>query len=515
MDSPTITCPTCETKIPLTEALARPYIEAERARVDDEVHQRFAAIERRENELRERGATLNEAERHLKDRAEGIESTIEERIEKERIRIGATEAKKAESRYEALLVDARRELELQAGKIAELQKTELDYRAKRMALDEEKRDLELVVARKLAEQSDDIRAEAAKEERERNQLELTTREEMLTKTRAELAKARESELEVRRAREALEEEKRAFELEVARTLDTERQRIREDTQKEDDERHRLKIAEKDKVIEQMAKQVDEFRRKVDQGSQQVQGEVLERDVRQILEDEFRDDEFKDVPSGQPGTDVIQQVKLANHSNCGSIIWESKNTKNWSDAWLTKVRKDQRDDNADLAVIVSTALPKSVDGFNRIDGVWVTARRHAVALAKALRQALIDNRLIRIVNQDRDTKADTVYAYITTKEFHRRITAVVEAYVAMREGLDVEKRVTERQWAKREKELNSLLIGTAGLYGDLQGIVGKSMPEVEALTVAAAETCAFVAELSAAVPDGSAAQSTGSPESGDQ
>ncbi len=229
--------------------------------------------------------------------------------------------------------------------------------------------------------------------------------------------------------------------------------------------------------------------------------MLEQDLRQILEHEFRDDDFEDVPSGQPGSDVIQRVKLAGVADCGLIIWESKNTKNWSDGWLAKVRKDQRDNNADLAVIVSTSLPKSVYGFDRIDGVWVTARRHAAALAKALRQALIDNRQIRVANEDRDAKAERVYAYVTTKECHQRITAIVEAYVAMREDLDAEMRVTQARWAKRGKELKGLLSGTAGLYGDLQGIVGRSMPEVSALRLPAPETDACAAEVSAAVQQG--------------
>ena len=370
----------------------------------------------------------------------------------------------------------------QAARIAQLQEAELEYRAKSTALDEEKRTVELNLARRLAERTTEIREEAAREERERGQLEILAKDEALTKARADLAEARKAELELRRDREALENEKRAFQLEIARTLDQDRQKIREATQKEDDEQHRLKLAEKDMLIEQMARQVDELRRKVDQGSQQVQGEVLEQDVRRILEEEFRDDEFEDVASGQSGSDVMQRVKLGNGACSGSIIWESKNTKNWSDGWLPKIRKDQRDNNADVAVIVSTALPRSVDGFDSIDSVWVTGRRLSVALAKALRRGLIESHQTRVANHDRGTKADKVYTYVTTREFHQRITAVVETYIAMRDGLDTEKRASQRQWAKREKELDSLLIGTARLYGDLQGIVGKSMLEVEALTL---------------------------------
>jgi chromosome segregation ATPase len=248
MNEPTIICPTCETEILLTETLARPYIEAERAKLDQEVRERAAAIEKRETNLSEKSAMLGELDRKLKVRADEIESTVEDRLNKERATIAAVEAKKAENRYETQLAEARREQEAQSARIAELQQSELDFRAKSAALDQAKRNLELDLARKLAEKTDQIRSEAVKEERERNQLEILSRDDALAKTRAELAQAQEAELEIRRKRAALEDEKRAFDLEVARKLDDERQSIRETTQREDDERHRLKLARKTRSL---------------------------------------------------------------------------------------------------------------------------------------------------------------------------------------------------------------------------------------------------------------------------
>ena len=296
MNEPTITCPTCETEIPLTETLARPYIDAERGRLAEEVRERIAAIEKRDNDLRQKSDRLTNFERDLNVRSSDIENAIETRLEKERSAIAVAEAKKAETRYQTQLADARRNLGEQASRIAELQGAELEYRAKSAALDEEKRSLELNLARRLAESTSQIREQGAKEERERAQLEIQANEAALAKARADLAEAREAELELRRQREALENERRAFELEIARKLDEERLKIREATQKEDDEQHRLKIAEKDNLIAQMSKQVDELRRKVDQGSQQLQGEVLEQDIQKILEEEFRCDEFEAVPT---------------------------------------------------------------------------------------------------------------------------------------------------------------------------------------------------------------------------
>jgi hypothetical protein len=250
----------------------------------------------------------------------------------------------------------------------------------------------------------------------------------------------------------------------------------------------------------MAKQVDELRRKIDQGSQQLQGEVLEKDILSVLKDEFRDDVFEDVPTGRAGSDIVQKVNLANGTYCGSIIWEVKNTKAFSQEWLPKIRKDQRENNADLAVIVSVSLPKTVEGFDRVDNVWVSSQRHAVSLAKPLRQALIETRIARTASEDRGNKAERAYDYLTGQGFRQRIMAIMEAYVGMKGDLDSEKRSMQKQWAKREKQLEGLVLGTAGLYGDLQGIAGKSMPEVVGLDLPQIEAPGPIIPLDAALPE---------------
>ena len=55
-------------------------------------------------------------------------------------------------------------------------------------------------------------------------------------------------------------------------------------------------------------------------------------------------------------------------------------------------------------------------------------------------------------------------------------------MGMHKDLESEKLALSRLWAKRQKQLNNLMTQTAGVYGDVQGIVGKSMPEVEGLTI---------------------------------
>jgi hypothetical protein len=464
--------------------LARPYLEAERARIDAEVRERVSAIEKRENELRLKDANLGHFEHSLRARANEIDNLIEDRLSTERAVIAAQEVDKAKRQYDAEVLHLRQQLEQQSTRVSELQQAELEYRAKSAELENAKRELELEIARRLSREREQIRVQAIEEQKQYYELEKSANNELMTKLRQELEQARNAELAVRRERQALADEKQALELEVARQLDGERCRIREDTQREDDERYRLRLAEKDAVIEQTRLQLDEARRKADQGSQQIQGEVLEHGIRKMLEEEFRDDEFEEVPRGQPGGDVIQRVKLPNGIYCGAIIWESKNTKNWSDSWLIKIRQDQRASNAELCVILSVSLPRSIDGFDYTGRVWVTDRRHALALAKALRHDLINNRRIRVANEDRNSKADVLFEYVTGNTCYQRISIIVDAYMAMQNDLEAEKRAIQRQWAKRARQLDNLLTGTAQLYGDLQGIVGKSMPELRSLSLPA-------------------------------
>ena len=157
-------------------------------------------------------------------------------------------------------------------------------------------------------------------------------------------------------------------------------------------------------------------------------------------------------------------------------------KNWSADWLEKCRDDQRKSGAHLAVIVTTALPKDVLTFERIEGVWVSNTACTLPLAKALRTAIIELSKATIAMQGREEKTAHVYSYVTGQQFRARVAAIVEAYGAMHEGLESEKRFLTRHWAKRSRHLELLISATAGMYGAFQAIAGKSLPEVEGLTV---------------------------------
>jgi hypothetical protein len=193
-----------------------------------------------------------------------------------------------------------------------------------------------------------------------------------------------------------------------------------------------------------------------------------------------------VPKGEFGGDALQKVNSQSGVPCGSILWESKRTKTWSDSWLTKLRDDQRTAKADVCVIVTQTLPKVVETFDLIDNVWVTTPRAAIPVAPMLRQGLLQISQTRALSQGQHTKAEMVYEYLTSTRFRQRIEAIVEAFTLMQEDLDKERKVITKQWAKRGEQIERIMNSTVGMYGDLQGIAGKSLQEIEGLDMLALE-----------------------------
>ena len=187
-----------------------------------------------------------------------------------------------------------------------------------------------------------------------------------------------------------------------------------------------------------------------------------------------------VPKGEFGGDVLHRVVGPLGQPCGTILWESKRTKNWSDTWLPKLREDQRTAKAEIAVIISQALPKDVETFDLVDGVWVAHPRVLLPIAITLRNTLIEVASARQASEGQQTKMEMVYQYLTGQRFRQRVQAIVEAFSSMREDLDRERKAITKQWAKREEQIDRVMQAIVGMYGDLQGIAGKTLQEIEGL-----------------------------------
>jgi hypothetical protein len=256
----------------------------------------------------------------------------------------------------------------------------------------------------------------------------------------------------------------------------------------------LKVMEKEQTITAMQKQIEDLKRRAEQGSQQLQGEVQELELENLLRVKFPFDSIEPVPKGEFGGDVLHRVVGSGGQSGGTILWEFKRTKNWSDGWLVKLRDDQRTAKAEIAVIVSQTLPKGVETFEMVDGVWVTHPRAALPVAMILRQSLLELALARQSSEGQQTKTEMIYQYLTGPRFRQRVEAIVEAFSTMQEDLDKERRVIMKQWAKREEQIERVMGATVGMYGDLQGIAGKSLQEIEGLELLTLEDETHVGKI---------------------
>ena len=218
----------------------------------------------------------------------------------------------------------------------------------------------------------------------------------------------------------------------------------------------------------------------EQGSQQAQGEILELELESALRAAFPLHGIQPVPKGVKGADVIQKVYSRSGHFCGTIIWESKRSKNWNQDWLTKLQSDKDEAKADIAILVSTVLPKGVTHFGFVNGVWITDFSCAVEVATALSISL--QNIARAVQamEGRKEKAEVMYRYLCGQEFQAFMESTVRSLIALKQELDYEKRVMKKNWKAREIQLEAMLSHTAQFYGALQGIIGGALPTIPSL-----------------------------------
>ena len=310
--------------------------------------------------------------------------------------------------------------------------------------------------------------------------ELSELQDILKQRDEKLAEAQKAQAQVLKMQRELEDAKREMDLTVEKRVQDSLTEVRDKAKLEAEEGLKLKVLEKEHTIAAMQKQIEELKRKAEQGSQQLQGEVQELQLETILREAFPRDAIEPVPKGEYGGDAIHRVFGDGSHCCGSILWESKRTKNWTDGWLAKIRGDKRTAKAEFAVIVSQALPKGLETFGHIDGVWVTSPTLVVPVAIALRHSLIELAHARHAGEGQQTKMELVYQYLTGPRFRHRVQAIVEKFSDMQQDLEKERKTMTRLWAKREEQIRCVIESTAGMYGDLQGIAGSTLQEIEGL-----------------------------------
>jgi len=299
-----------------------------------------------------------------------------------------------------------------------------------------------------------------------------------------LAEAQKAQAQLIVKQRELDDAKREMELTIETRITESLAKVRESAKKDAEQELSLKVIEKDLTIKSMMEEIDNLKRKAEQGSQQLQGEALEWQLETMLTGKFLHDRIDPVPKGEHGGDILHRVNLPTGTACGTILWETKRVRNWQDGWLPKLRNDQRTAKAEIAVLVSTVLPKDVDTFDQIDGVWIVHPRCILPIAMSLRNMLIEVTTARQAGEGQQTKMEMVYAYLTGPKFRLRVEALAEAFTSMNEDLFKEKKAVVKQWAKREEQINRMMGATVGMYGELQGIAGKTLGEIEGLALPA-------------------------------
>lgn len=303
-----------------------------------------------------------------------------------------------------------------------------------------------------------------------------------------LSDFREQELELRKKTRQLEEEKRDMALEVEKRLSEEKRVLEEAIVKRVDEEHRLKQSEKDKIISDLQKALEDAQRKAAQGSQQLQGEILELDLEEMLKREFPFDTIEPVGKGVRGADIRHIVKSQRGSVCGVILWEFKRTKAWQEGWIQKLKDDVRSEGANIPVIVSTQLPKTIEnGLGCVDGVWVCSSNYVLILAMLLRDKLYEVAKEKFIQSQKGTKAELLYDFITGHEFQQQVAALAEVFQSMQLQIMKERAAYEKIWKTRESQITRLVSSTVTIYGTIHGLVGSSMPRVEGLEIESLES----------------------------
>ncbi len=293
----------------------------------------------------------------------------------------------------------------------------------------------------------------------------------------ELNKAKAEILRLTREKEELRDQ---ITLEKEKELTEKLAEQKSKVKKQVEEEHLLTIREKEKIINDLREQLEEAKRKTEQGSVQLRGEVMELEIEHLLRELYPFDEIEEIKKGQRGADVLQTVRTAHGIQCGKIYYESKRTKEFHGAWLKKLKDDNLAVKADILVLVTEALPEHIDTFGNIDGVWVCSFPDLKGLSMVLRHGLIQVHHVLLTHQDKGTKMELLFNYLTSPEFKGQFEAIIEGFKSLQDSYQDEKLKMQKIWKEREKQLEKILTNAVNFYGSLKGIAGASIPHIKML-----------------------------------
>jgi hypothetical protein len=302
-----------------------------------------------------------------------------------------------------------------------------------------------------------------------------------------LKAARQKEFEFMKKEQELKNREQELEIILQKKLIEERNILAQQIRKEEVERttiketeYQLKVKELEKQLDDQRKLAEEMKRKAEQGSMQLQGEAQELLLEEILRDHFPYDTISEVGKGVEGADCMQAVYNKIGTECGKIIFESKQTKTFQNAWIEKLKNDMRNKQADVAILVTRVYPKEMKCFGEKDGVWICSFSEVIALTSALRHTILRIAETKQAEENKGEKMQMLYSYLTGTEFRQQIETIAEGFLSLKNSITKEKMQMEKIWKEREKQLEKVLISTSGLYGSIKGIAGSSISDIPLL-----------------------------------
>ncbi len=311
-------------------------------------------------------------------------------------------------------------------------------------------------------------------------VQLENQNKSLQETQEKLKYSQQKELELLQTQRKMNEQLQNKELEMQRQLNQEREQIHSQVKKAMSEELELKLKEKDTRLQQQNKLIEELKRKSEQGSMQLQGEVQELAIEDYLRQAFIYDRIEEVKKGSLGADTVQVVIDDMRNECGKIVYESKRTKSFGKDWIAKLKSDQRRAQADIAVLVTQVMPKEMDRFGEKDGVWICNYDDFKGLSHVLREIVIRSAAAHESQSNKGDKMELLYAFLTSQEFKLQINGIVEGFQTMKSDLDREKMAMRKIWKSREKQLEIIISNTIDMYGSIKGIAGAAVPAIDNL-----------------------------------
>ncbi len=354
------------------------------------------------------------------------------------------------------------------------------------AFDEKRKKENQIFKEKLQQAVELKEKDLSKKIHEDYELKMKAQQKELEEKRLKLAELKEREIEIERLKMKMGEQEKEIELKFEKKLRSHLAEKEEIIQKRLSEQNELKVAELNKKLEDQKKLVEEMRRKQEQGSMQMQGEVLELAIEQYLKEKFPLDEIREIKKGARGADCIQIVNTRVNRNCGTIYYESKRTKDFQPSWIEKFKADMRIKGADIGVIVTQALPKDLDRMGQKNGIWICTFDEFKALSLVLRDMIIKINDASHASENKGDKMEMLYGFLTSNEFKMQIEGIVEGFTQMKDELNREKNAMNRIWNSREKQLDKVLLNTTSLYGSIKGIAGKAIGSIQQLELPGSE-----------------------------